>query len=187
MQITQGKWNGWLSVTLLAIATLGRLVPHPPNFTPIGAIALYGGARFSKTHAIVLVLATMLLSDWLLAELTGASSSGAVSLAVYLSLAAVVFVGRWFQARPGRSRFVIAILGTSTLFFLTTNLAVWLFETLYPKTLDGLLACYVAAIPFYRNQMFGDFAWGGSLFFAEFLATRLARRLVHCSPNSLES
>lgn len=187
MQTVRRKWNGGLSVTLLAIATLGRLVPHPPNFTPVGAIALYAGARLSKVQAIALVLATMLLSDWLLAEMTGAPSSRAVSLVVYLSLAAVVFVGRWFQTRPGRSRFVIAILGTSTLFFLTTNLAVWLFETLYSKSIEGLLACYVAAIPFYRNQLLGDFAWGGSLFLVDLLAVQLGRRLSHCPPRPVES
>ena len=182
MQSTQRKWNLGLAVILLSIAALGRLIPHPPNFTPVGAMALYGGARLSKAQAIILVLLSMLLSDWLLTRFMGVPSSEVVGLVVYMSLAATVFIGRWFQKQPGVRRFVIAILGTSTLFFVTTNFAVWLFEALYPRNLQGLLICYAAAIPFYRNQLLGDFMWGGSLFLLEILASPLAARLNQCHP-----
>jgi hypothetical protein len=187
VQRAERKSNFGLAVTLLSIAALGRLIPHPPNFTPVGAMALYGGARLPKFQAIILVLLTMLVSDWLLARLMGVPSSGAVGVVVYLSLSATVFFGRWFQKRPGAPRFVIAILETSTLFFLATNFAVWLFEALYPKNLQGLLTCYAAAIPFYRNQLAGDLTWGGSLFLLDLLAGRLNIGLGQTRPRTVRS
>ena len=81
----------------------------------------------------------------------------------------------------------MAILSTSTLFFVTTNLAVWLFEALYPKNLQGLLACYAAAIPFYQNQLVGDLTWGGSLFLLDFLAGRINVRLGEPRPGPIGS
>jgi uncharacterized protein DUF6580 len=75
---------------------------------------------------------------------------------VYLSFALVVCVGLWLQMRRSILHIAGAALASSVLFFLVTNFGVWALESLYPKTIAGLVACYVAAIPFFENQIQGD-------------------------------
>jgi hypothetical protein len=145
-------------ITIVLIAAASRLIPHPPNLTSITAVALFGGAYFSDRRLAFLVpLAALFLSDLIL----GFYSHMEV---VYLSFALIVCVGLWLQKR--RSVFYItgAAVVSSALFFLLTNFGVWAFESLYPKTLEGLLACYVAAIPFFQNTLQGDLFFTAVLF-----------------------
>jgi hypothetical protein len=145
-------------ITIVLIAAASRLIPHPPNLTSITAVALFGGAYFSNRRLAFLVpLAALFLSDLIL----GFYSHMEV---VYLSFALIVCVGLWLQKR--RSVFYItgAAVVSSALFFLLTNFGVWAFESLYPKTFEGLLACYVAAIPFFQNTLQGDLFFTAVLF-----------------------
>jgi hypothetical protein len=145
-------------ITIVLIAAASRLIPHPPNLTSITAVALFGGAYFSDRRLAFLVpLAALFLSDLIL----GFYSHMEV---VYLSFALIVCVGLWLQKR--RSVFYItgAAVVSSVLFFLLTNFGVWAFESLYPKTFEGLLACYVAAIPFFQNTLQGDLFFTAVLF-----------------------
>jgi hypothetical protein len=137
---------------------LVRLLPHPWNFTPIGAMALFGGATFrNRALAFMVPLASLFVSDLVI---------GLHSLmwAVYGAFALMVVMGGWLR---GRRRF-LPIAGTSLagslLFFLITNWAVWLSGMTYPKTIAGLLACYVAAIPFFGNTIAGDAFYAAMLF-----------------------
>ena len=149
-----------LLVLLSAIAAAAalRLVPHPPNFTPIGAMALFSGAYLGRRWlAFAAPLGALLLSDLVLGfypEL----------VFVYVSVAATVLVGWVLAARKTALRIASAALGTSLLFFLLTNFGVWLVMDYYPKSLDGLAACYVAAIPFFQNSVAGDLFFSGLLF-----------------------
>ena len=145
-------------ITIALAAAASRLIPHPPNLTSITAIALFGGAYFSdKRLAFLVPLAALFLSDLIL----GFYSHMEV---VYLSFALIVCIGLWLQKR--RSAFYIAgaALVSSVLFFFLTNFGVWAFESLYPKTFEGLLACYVAAIPFFQNTLQGDLFFTAVLF-----------------------
>ena len=137
-----------------------RLVPHPPNFTPIAAMALFAGAQFGdKRLAIVVPLAAMFVSDLIL-------SGGwhAMMPCVYLSFALVVCLGRMVGTR--RSPWVLgsASFVGSIAFFIVTNFGVWLVFSMYPKTAAGLSACYIAAIPFFRNTLLGDLFFTAMLF-----------------------
>jgi len=137
-------------ISMVLAAAASRLIPHPPNLASISAIALFGGAYFSDRRlAFLIPLAALFLSDLIL----GFYSHMEV---VYLSFALIVCVGLWLQKR--RSAFYIAgaALVSSVLFFVLTNFGVWAFESLYPKTFEGLLACYVAAILFFQNTRQGD-------------------------------
>ena len=138
-------------VTMILAAALSRLAPHPPNFTAIGALALFGGAQFSDRRAALLVpLAAMLLSD------LGLGFYPHMDWWVYGSFALIVCMGLWLRSRRTAWRIAGASLMASTLFFLVTNFPVWLHGTLYAKSFAGLMACYVAALPFFGNTLLGD-------------------------------
>ena len=135
-------------IAFMLIAVLFRLVPHLPNFTPVTAIALFGGLYFSnKTLAYVAPLFIMLLSDLFL-------GFHSISIVVYAAFLFVSFIGT-----QSKNPSVFAILLSSISFFVITNFGVWLIS--YPKSWVGLVECYTLAIPFFRNSLLGDFFYSG--------------------------
>jgi hypothetical protein len=145
-------------VGLVVAAAASRLLPHPPNVTPVAALALFGGAHFSsRWQAYVVPLAAMLLSDLVIGW-------HPLAPVVYLSLALAVPIGMWVGRRLTATRVVAGALGASVLFYLITNFAVWAQGALYPRTASGLLAAYVAALPFFRNTVAGDLVYSAILF-----------------------
>jgi hypothetical protein len=152
--------NARILTVLAAIvaAAAFRLVPHFPNFTPIGAMALFGGAYFGKRGlAFVAPIAAMLLSDAIIGFHSGI-------LFVYASVALIVLLGQLALSRPTVLRVGAAALASSVLFFVITNFGTWLLSGMYPMTLSGLAACYVAAIPFFQNTIAGDLFYSALLF-----------------------
>ena len=155
---------------ILAAAAL-RLVPHPPNFTPIGAMALFSGAYLGKRGlAFVAPLAALLLSDLVLGFYHGMAT-------VYFSVALIVAVGWLAISKVTPLRVGAAAIVSSVLFFVITNLGMWLFSGFYPHTLGGLAACYVAAIPFFQNTLAGDLFYTALLFGGFAVAERLIPQL----------
>ena len=149
-------------VTLVAgmilAATAARFIPHPPNFTPIAAIALFGGAQFSsRGKAFVIPLAAMLLGDLII---------GLHPLIpfVYGSFALTVCLGIWLRQNRTTARTLVAALMGSIQFFVVTNFAVWALLDSYPKNAAGLAACYIAAIPYFQNTVLGDLFYSAVLF-----------------------
>jgi hypothetical protein len=143
---------------MIVAAAASRLVPHPPNFSPIAAMALLGGACFvEKRWAFVLPLAALVFSDALL------GFHRLVPL-VYGCFALSVCLGFWLRSRRTAVSIAGAALAASLLFFTVTNFGVWLFGDMYPKTTEGLVACYLAAIPFFGNTLLGDAAYTLLLF-----------------------
>lgn len=139
-----------LAITLAAAST--RLLPHPPNFAPIAAMALFGGCHFtSKPAAFGIPLTAMVLSDLVLGY-----GFHPVLPFVYGSFTLVVCLGLWVRQRRTPLTIGGAALTASALFFVVTNFGVWLLNDLYPMTLEGLVRCYVMAIPFFRNTLAGD-------------------------------
>src|SRR5579872_2477122 len=137
-------------VAMVLAAALTRLIPHPPNMASIGALALFGGAQFSDKRAAFLVPFTaLLLSDLFLGLYSHMEF-------VYGSFALIVCIGLRLQRRRNPWRIAGASLAGSMLFFATTNFGVWAFGSMYPKDWGGLLACYTAAVPFFRNTLLGD-------------------------------
>jgi hypothetical protein len=165
-----------LLATLVASAAALRLVPHPPNFTPIGGIALFAGAEFrSLAAALSVPLLSMLASD-LLMEAMGQPGIHSGMAIVYACFVVAVLLGRW-GARGGAGRrsprriAALALL-SATLFFVATNFAVWPSSRIYPHDARGLLSCYLAALPFFRNTLAGDAVTVGGLFGVLALAER---------------
>ena len=150
-------------VSMVLAGAAMRLMPHPPNFTPIAAIALFGGAHFaSKRTAFAVPLAAMFASDLVL-------SGGYHSMmpVVYACFATIVGLGLLIRRRRSPLSIGAAAVAGSVLFFAVTNFGVWAVFTFYPKTLEGLIACYIAAIPYFRNTLAGDMAFT-LLFFGSF-------------------
>jgi hypothetical protein len=144
-------------MAILVAASL-RLLPHPPNFTPIGAMALFGGAYFGKRAlAFAAPLAALLLSDAILGFHSGIPY-------VYGSVALVVLIGWAVAKRKTPLTIAGAAVASSVLFFLVTNFGTWATGELYPPTFAGLAACFVAAIPFFQNTLAGDLFFSGLLF-----------------------
>jgi hypothetical protein len=142
---------------ILAAAAL-RLVPHPANFSPIDAMALFSGAYLGRRAlAFVAPLGALLLSDLVLGFYHGQAT-------VYFSVALIVLVGTVALRRRSALRIGAAAVVSSILFFAITNFGMWLFSGIYPRTVTGLEACFVAAIPFFQNTIAGDLFYATLLF-----------------------
>ena len=147
---------------LIILAGMSPLFPHPENFAPFTAIAVFAGVTFASGRAaliaplLAIVLKDIVLEFMYRAGLTQSYGFYTEMWVIYGALALVALVGR--LARGTRSPMVIAAatLTGSCLFFLITNLAVWASGGIYPRTMVGLMECYTAAIPFFRNSLFGD-------------------------------
>jgi hypothetical protein len=146
-----------LTLMVLAAAAM-RLLPHPPNMTPIAALALFGGAQFDdKRLAIVAPLTALFLSDMVL----GFHSTLPI---VYLSFVLIAMIGLGLRGHHRPAWIAGAAVASSVLFFALSNLGVWSMGGLYPRTLAGLAECFAAALPFFRNSLIGDLAYSGLLF-----------------------
>ena len=145
-------------LSAILVAAVLRLVPHPPNFTPIGAMALFSGAYLRRRAlAFAAPLGALVLSDLVLGFYHGQAT-------VYFSVALIVMIGMVALTRRSVLRVGAAAIASSVLFFLITNLGMWLFSGFYPRSWTGLEACYVAAIPFFQNTIAGDLFYATLLF-----------------------
>lgn len=160
------KKNEWVPNLLLVLAIAGRLIPHPANFTPLGAVALVGGARLKGMGRWALPFLALLISDILLEIFFGKKAFGFVTPFIYGAFAVNILLGKFlFQKNRFFSLGVFSLLG-SLQFFVVTNFAVWLEGMLYPLTGAGLMACYAMALPFLLNTVLGDFFWAFCLYAA---------------------
>jgi len=155
-----------LLVAIIFGAAALRLLPHPSNFTPIGALALFAGAHFDdKRWAFILPLAAMLLSDILL------GFHGQMPV-IYAAFAVIVCMGFLLREKNTALRVTGASLAAATFFFIVSNFGVWAFDRLYPMTFAGLVSCYIAAIPFFQNWLLGTLVYSAVLFGGFTLAER---------------
>lgn len=155
----------FLICLLILSGALLRLAPHPWNFTPIAAIALFGGATLRRSWAAFTVpLIALLISD-AVAMLGGANSFHQLTPIIYLCFALTAVIGRRLRTRRCSAAAVaVGAFGSSFLFFIVTNFFVWLFLGTYESTLGGLALCYARAIPFLLNQLAGDLFYAAILF-----------------------
>lgn len=151
---------------LILVAAMSRLLPHPWNWTAIGAVALLGGARFEKTwEALLVPLAALFLSDLALGLLAGKTFGFHETLpVVYGAFALTALAARFFQHSIRGWKIALAAFLASLGFFLTTNFAVWAGGGWYTPNLQGLIACYVAGLPFWASQLLGDLFYSAVLF-----------------------
>ena len=151
--------NKLIIPSLIIFATLTRFMPHPPNFTPIIAMGLFGGAYLKDTRwAILLPVVAMLIADFFL-------GFHGTMIWVYCSLIIISSIGFVLKNRITLINGAIATLGGSLLFFLVTNFGVWASSIFYPKTFIGLISCYAAGLPFFGNTLAGCVIYSSLMFF----------------------
>jgi hypothetical protein len=150
---------GFLILTgMVLAAAFVRLIPHPPNFAPIAAMALFGGAYFTKKWAAFLVpLAALFITDLII-------GFHGTMWAVYLSFVLIVVIGMVMIKQKKTSNIFLASVSASVIFFIITNFAVWAAGLYYAKDLTGLTASYIAAIPFFHYTLLGDLFFVALLF-----------------------
>jgi hypothetical protein len=149
---------------MILIAAFSRLIPHPPNFTAVAAIALFGGAFFDKKwNAFLIPLTAMFLTDIILGFHRN-------MMPVYLAFILIAFIGLSLRNNKKITGIFLASISASVSFFIITNFSMWLLGTLYPKTGAGLAECFIAAIPFFHYTLLGDLFYVGILFGAFELA-----------------
>lgn len=147
----------------MLLASVFRVIPHWPNFTPMAAIALMGGAYVSDRRLVFIIpLAALLVSDlttvlFVNSQWTTISEhfTSPATLLVYLCFIAMTAIGLRLRKRQTFSNMAWAAIACSVLFFLVTNFGVWLVNEL-PKDASGLMGTYVLGLPFFRNDLLGN-------------------------------
>ena len=168
--------NKLIIIAIIIFAAFTRFIPHPPNFTPIIAIGLFGGAYLQDRRlALLIPLFAMIFSDTLL-------GFHGTMVWVYGSLILISMMGILLKNRTTLKNCTVATLGASLLFFLVTNFGVWIISGFYEKSIAGLITCYSMALPFFHNTLAGSVVYSAIMFGGyEGLKNYLPNRM----PNSL--
>ena len=156
-----------LALVLIILAAALRIAPHPWNFTPVGAMALFSGALLKDRRLAFLFPLVVLFAGDIFIGLYK------IIPIIYASFLISVAIGLWLRGRRTVARISLATLLGAIQFFLVTNFAVWQFLGGYPHNASRLVACYVAGIPFFWNTLAGDALYATLLFGGYALAERL--------------
>jgi hypothetical protein len=147
-----------LAAGLILAAAFTRLIPHYPNFTAVGAIALFGGAYLpNRKLAFAVPFIAMLITDLII-------GFHHTMWAVYLSFGLIVLIGMQISKNKKVSNILLGTISSSVLFFIITNFAQWISDPFYAKTSAGLAQCYTLAIPFFSYTALGDMFYVAVLF-----------------------
>jgi len=180
-----------IAAGLILLAALSRLLPHPPNFAPIASLGIFGGAVVAnKKYALILPLGALLLSDILFELFTDTKGFYDISQTfVYGAVILITLLATQIK-KVNTINILLACFWSGAIFYILSNFGVWLNGSLYPKTFAGLLQCYAAAIPFYKNELFGNFILNifmSNIFFSAVLfgAYALVRKAMAVSDTQL--
>ncbi|TSC92624.1 MAG: hypothetical protein CEN89_554 [Candidatus Berkelbacteria bacterium Licking1014_7] len=153
------NFNTLFGIFLIFGAALARLLPHPANFTPIAAIALFGGRQFSKKISLIIPILALFASDAIIGFY-----SIKIMLAVYLSFTTTVLLGWQLRKNFSISKMIGLGIISSIVFFLITNAAVWAFSGMYSVNFSGLVLSYWYGLPFFRNELMGTIFYATIIF-----------------------
>lgn len=175
--MTEKKINARLGILILIVflVTLSRLVPYlfgieeTFNFSPLAAVALFGGAYFrNRINAVIFPLIALWVSNLILDNVfLSQYYDGLVLFAnweVYVAVIAIVGLAAMLLKKVTLPLVIGASLLASIVFFLVTNFMVWVSSGMYPPTFEGLVECYTLAVPFFRNTLIGDMVFSLILF-----------------------
>ena len=156
----------WIAFALIAFGIVMRLLPHPDNLAPVGAIALFAGAVLPLRYAWWLPVSVMVVSDLLfLGTYNGI-------MFTWLGFLLVAMFGMSLRGQSNWFRVPFGALGAAVIFFVVSNFGVWLQGQMYPLSWAGLVQCYEMALPFFRNTFLGDLMFSTLLFGMFALAPR---------------
>ena len=167
-------------IIIIFIAAFSRLIPHIPNFTPIGAIALFGAAYFkNRFNAFLIPISSLFISDLIINNLFLSNYFEKFTLVYsgflwqYSSFILIILIGIFSLRKFNFKKLLISTIASSLVFFIITNFGVWVSGSMYSKDLFGLMSCYTLAIPFYKGTLLGFLFYSFVLFgIAEFLKSK---------------
>src|SRR5262245_13014231 len=155
-----------VAAALILVAAAVRILPHPMNFTPIGAMAIFSGSLFRRRWAAFLLpLCALFAGDIFVGFYK-------LMFIVYMSFALSVAIGRWLTQSRTVARIGGAVFLGALQFFVVSNFALWALGGFYPRTLAGLSACFANALPLFSNTLAGDVFYAAVLFSGYSLAER---------------
>lgn len=161
-------------ITAILFAVVMRLLPHWPNFTPVAAIAIFGGTYINrKGLALILPVIAMFLSDLIIGFHT-------TMVAVYIGMVLAAVIGIVLRNRVKAGYVAIASISSSIIFFLITNFASW-YTGLMPYSRDfaGLMQAYAAGIPFFNVSLVGDLFYTTVIFGSFYLISRRVPSMIN--------
>ncbi len=180
-----------LPFTLIVVAALARLLPHPPNFSPIGSIALFGGAVIASKYIKYLIpILALFVSDLVLNNTLLRSfypdHSGMVIFTDYMVWTYVAFllavgIGHVFIKKISFLNVLGGVLGFTLVFFLISNFGSWIGIPSYPKTISGLIACMSAGLPFVKASLVGNLVYSTFLFGSYYMISQIISRSTESS------
>ena len=156
-----------LAICMIVAAVFFRLIPHPANFTPLISVALFSGALFKDKKLFMLIPALALFaSDMVL-------GMHSLSLLIYFCFTLFFFFGGALKeslnkfSTKGLGKWVGSSIVAAALFFVISNLAVFLFSGMYPLTATGFTSCFTLAIPFFSNTLYSTVLFS-SVFYSSY-------------------
>ena len=141
-----------------------------PNFTPIGAIALFGGAYLkNRYHAFLIPIAALWISDLILNNFIYSFYSDFTwfypgFLWQYFSFTLIIVIGYFFLKKINFKNVFITSISSSLLFFIITNFGVWISGSMYTLDFQGLITCYIMALPFFKGTLLSFICYSTFLF-----------------------
>lgn len=169
--MTRHNINLGVAVGLTALAAILRILPHPANFAPVTAMAIFGGAILPRRLAIWVPLGTMMISDLVI----GWHHLIPLTWGCY---ALIGLTSSYVMKKPNLVRGLSITMASSVFFFVATNLAVWQWDKMYDHTWSGLGQCFTMALPFFRNTALSDLFYTAVLFGTYYLISRASRRMM---------
>ena len=157
-------------ISLILFASFSRIIPHMPNFTPVGAIALFGGAYLkNRYHAFLIPMISLWLSDLILNNFIFSFYSEFTwfypgFLWQYASFILIIVIGYLFLKKLNFKNIFITTIFSSLVFFIITNFGVWISGSMYTLDFQGLISCYIMALPFFKGTLLGFMCYSTLLF-----------------------
>ena len=158
-----------LAIGLVIIGILSRCIVHAPNFTPLLAITLFAGAFLPKRQAIIVPISLFVITDLIIGlHSVVAFTWGSVGL--------IALMGLYLKRKKSIKNVALTSFFSAIVFYVVTNFGVWAIMSTYPKTLAGLIDCYVMAIPYFRNTLVSTVLYSLVMFAGyEYLANRIKK------------
>lgn len=162
-----------IAALLVALIVVARLLPHPPNFAPVMAVAIFAAFVLPSVRLSAgVVLLGLLLSD----VVVGTYTLG-VMASVYLMSVAALWFGRHARTGNAPGAWVLGgSIASAVAFYVVTNAAVWAFTPYYEAGATGLVASWIAGLPFLKWTLAGNLVWTVALFSTGAAYVRLAPR-----------
>ena len=159
-------------LTLIILLTaFSRLIPHMPNFSPLGVIGLFGAAHFSKKwQAFLIPIAATWISDLFINNVIYAQYYPSFTWFYegfywqYGTYLLITLVGLLIFKKVNTQRVLFGALTSTILFYLITNFGCFPSNPTYPQNFGGLMTCYAAGIPFLKGTLLGNLFYSGVLF-----------------------